>query len=791
MIDLFKRSAGDLSYEYLGGIFGSMNGVLPGGQTNILGTMFQTFNSVVLAIAALMLVYVTVVGVMKTAHEGEFMGKQWNNIWIPIRSVLGIAMLVPTASGYCVLQIIMMWIIVQGIGAADVLWGTALGYLEVFGSPYAQVKHLPDVGTQEALSGLFQSLVCDANARVKGNPPNVPSEKSAGYFCASGGGDAICSQPLTFNQNSTTFTMGPKGNCGAIMYCDQNAACAGNLSASMGCLSCKAQVSALAAIIPTLAGIASQVAAADAAYQDFYANSGKPNANKSNYAWVNGYCTDNQTTGDCCVSSGSTDLTKIQCRTDLPLPYSEAGEGGLSNTSKAAMLLYWKYWPGLGPSLGDKARFIATAQNYYMDQATAAYAAFVQAQRDQTQGLSGLLGEAQNQGWIVAGGYYSRVANRNTSNLTNAIPKLDWKPMETGGGDLKGYRINFSTAKILINAGNASGTSGGTSGAEGSSDAAKGTVDTVSSSFQDSLTQSGTNPLMAMQIVGSVMLIAVELLYALIFILMLISSLLEGLSVFALGTGIITPTSTSSIVMAMYVFPAIFALMGYMITLGGLMAVYVPLIPYVIFTFGAIGWFISVVEAMVAGPLVALGVISPSGQHELLGKAEPALGLLFNLFLRPSLMIFGLVAAMLLAVAVVKMINALFWTVVVQGLITSGSFSLILFPLMLLGVYVMTIIAALNKCFEVINYLPAKVTSWVSIQGGEMVQAPLSDIKGGMESVGGGATAGIKGGQAAGREAGQAKEAQQEREFSGQASAQKDKKDDKKYGPKQGPEKPP
>ena len=119
MINLFAYSANDQSLQYLIQIFGSMNGIIPlppsapaasvGGTTAILGVMFQTFNSIILAVGALIVVYVTIVGIMNTAHEGQFMGKNWNNLWIPIRTVLGISLLVPTPSGYSGIQIVMMW----------------------------------------------------------------------------------------------------------------------------------------------------------------------------------------------------------------------------------------------------------------------------------------------------------------------------------------------------------------------------------------------------------------------------------------------------------------------------------------------------------------------------------------------------------------------------------------------------------------------------------------------------------------------------------------------------------
>src|SRR5688500_1419300 len=96
MINLFTNITGsDQSIKYLGQIFGNMSGVIPSGdEITVIGAMFRVFISVVLAVGALIIIYVTVIGVMQTAHEGEFMGKKWNSIWVPLRTVLGIATLI-------------------------------------------------------------------------------------------------------------------------------------------------------------------------------------------------------------------------------------------------------------------------------------------------------------------------------------------------------------------------------------------------------------------------------------------------------------------------------------------------------------------------------------------------------------------------------------------------------------------------------------------------------------------------------------------------------------------------
>jgi defect-in-organelle-trafficking protein DotA len=86
--------------------------------------------------------------------------------------------------------------------------------------------------------------------------------------------------------------------------------------------------------------------------------------------------------------------------------------------------------------------------------------------------------------------------------------------------------------------------------------------------------------------------------------------------------------------------PVVFAWIGVMVGIGFVTTYYVPLLPYIIFTFGSIAWLISVIEAMVAGPIVALGVTHPEG-HDAFGKGEQAIMLLMNVFLRPAMMIIG------------------------------------------------------------------------------------------------------------------------------------------------------
>src|SRR3990167_1726185 len=156
MINFFQIAPQDQSLYYLGTIFGLVGDLLPVQQAPLLlSIMFKFINTVALSIGAALVIYVTVVGLLKTAAEGEFLGRQWNSLWVPIRTVLGIAALFPTATGYSAIQVIIMWIVLQGIGAADTLWNTVLNYKAVVGNPTATVM-IPAPTISDTMQNLFK-----------------------------------------------------------------------------------------------------------------------------------------------------------------------------------------------------------------------------------------------------------------------------------------------------------------------------------------------------------------------------------------------------------------------------------------------------------------------------------------------------------------------------------------------------------------------------------------------------------------------------------------------------------
>ncbi|HKY70154.1 MAG TPA: DotA/TraY family protein, partial [Gammaproteobacteria bacterium] len=156
---LFSVSGTDKSLEYLGVIFGPM-GNLPLGAGNILfSKLIYVLNQVILTLGFIIVSYTLFISTISTAQEGEVMGKKWSSIWVPARAATGIYLLLPSASGYCWIQIGVMWFLIQGIGAANTIWEQVLYSFQTEGSisepaPPALEK------TGPLLKGILEAKIC-------------------------------------------------------------------------------------------------------------------------------------------------------------------------------------------------------------------------------------------------------------------------------------------------------------------------------------------------------------------------------------------------------------------------------------------------------------------------------------------------------------------------------------------------------------------------------------------------------------------------------------------------------
>ncbi|MBU0745028.1 MAG: hypothetical protein KKE11_06670, partial [Gammaproteobacteria bacterium] len=141
----FEPPSYDMSIVYLAKIFGVVPGVpqFAGAGTTIVGAVFGVFNAGVLALSGVFLTYTITRVLTETTMDGGAMGKS-TTIWTAVRVALSTSLLVPQASGYSMVNGIVMWVVVQSVGLADLTWGYAMDYLKGGAPVYAQSTSMVD-----------------------------------------------------------------------------------------------------------------------------------------------------------------------------------------------------------------------------------------------------------------------------------------------------------------------------------------------------------------------------------------------------------------------------------------------------------------------------------------------------------------------------------------------------------------------------------------------------------------------------------------------------------------------
>lgn len=83
-------------------------------QSNITGAVLEVYMPILLQVGGMLAFYTMVVGTLSTAHDGEMLGKKWSSAWVPIRTAIAPAMLLPVSNGYSAIHMILFWLILQG-----------------------------------------------------------------------------------------------------------------------------------------------------------------------------------------------------------------------------------------------------------------------------------------------------------------------------------------------------------------------------------------------------------------------------------------------------------------------------------------------------------------------------------------------------------------------------------------------------------------------------------------------------------------------------------------------------
>mgnify|MGYP001627750930 CR=1 FL=1 len=166
------------------------------------------------------------------------------------------------------------------------------------------------------------------------------------------------------------------------------------------------------------------------------------------------------------------------------------------------------------------------------------------------------------------------------------------------------------------------------------------------------------------------------------------------------------------------------------LTAGFILFYIVPFLPFIYFFFAVGGWVKGIFEAMVGVPLWALAHIRIDGEGLSGQAAINGYFLIFEIFLRPILIIFGFLASILICSALVEVLNEIFDLVVAnvggfdvneEEFDTAGTgISYIEFYRTAVDEFFFTIIYAVvvymiaQSCFKLIDQIPNNILRWMN-----------------------------------------------------------------------------
>ena len=753
--NLFTPTPGDESLNLLAIIFGPTLGSIPLDSTGsvkinqaIIDVMTQ-LNVVVVAIGTIICSYVGIMSTINTAHEGAVMGKKWSAVWIPMRSVAGMALLIPSSgAGYSMIQVTVMYIVVNGVGAADFMWNIILTDLSggdsiVSGSSAPAAIPAASATANTFLSAsppglglsLLNAITCmqTLKTQASSDPNNL------GQWLGNNGGSIVAyldsTTPTTamFNNNvkvtsgsvaapidSVTVSnimhfgvndqsLGPNGYpniCGSI-YISGTATCKDYSS------SCTSTSNPLPASLDyqgkTLTGNAGAIYAAKLlAVQSIQTNL----QTQVLTPIINGAATQSTAGAPPGVTLLAQNLYNSLVSITVPTAQSNPIQTAIA-TGKA------NGWVAAGAYYFVFAQ--STTSSLFKDDATpptVGTIAYASGNADNIPSCTGTCStgsDASHTTPLIGLGDVSNVPTTLNSPAQAMLAQL-YKVGVTSQDTMDALSRSLSNAYLYWS--NDSGQNpntplnipgGASAGPLSQFLAPLAALDNaVISGIIGIINGGNPDPLIAHSLFGQGLMGGCEAAW----ILMWGASMILSMPVGFMGFGI--PTFT----IILGFLTIISGFIGSLWVLGSTLAVYCPLIPFLIFTMGVIGWMITVTEAIFGAPMIALSLVVPS-QDEM-GEIKAALMILANIFLRPTLMILGFAFAGKLYKAAVTLVGFGFGATL-NAINVGTLFS----PLVVLGIYTAFIVSLTNNCFALIYILPDKILRWM---GGSEHQSDMSSV---------------------------------------------------------------
>lgn len=649
----FKPPADDTSVGFLREIFGAVvDAVMTGSnsdqaQDTALAAGFAVFGMGVLALSMLFVIYTTIKGAVDTAHDGEFLGKKLKAPWVIMRTAAGTAFLLPLKSGFSLVQIAVLWIAIHGVGLADKVWISMADYIGETG-----MIGRPNIPNSRPLAAsILRYEVCAAAMNKQYAAENRPERISA--------------------QKSTSYVM----NSGEV-------ARAGNIFGGP-----------VGMIQMGLDGIAGSYSV-------------------NTYSWdaTGGYINKKSICGaltwqeseQSAESNGNRHVHKTQIL--------KAQSDAVQNMINALRPVAEAIVKGEKPRPGALE---STAEAYESAIRNAAAQAVKEANNARE---SDFVEHAKEGGWLFSGTYYNQIINLNDAvqSAVNAMPESAAATIKDKEAEatLITYEDALVTANEYIRNGSKSPQRAYEQASEAdwqiptSWDEAKRMLNVPMLGAINQMTQeiagANTSHIAQMKSVGDTVMASAWALLGTNFILR------------GFGGGIADDVLTVGTFDAGSALESIGGLMTsavmMLLAAGAYLSFYVSMIPYITWIAGIIKWLTVVVESVIAAPIWAAAHVHPDGDEQV-GRAGPGYMLILSLFLRPTLMVFGLVLSIIMAQPAAHFVNLTYITQVQGAMGNSANFLPAMIAYTVIYGLIMSIV--LHAIFSLIHFVPDQVPRWI------------------------------------------------------------------------------
>ena len=661
-----RPAESDVSVRLLHGVLGTvvdkvrLGDTLASSDAGPFGSLFGLLNGFLLLVVGILLFVKAVLMVLDTAHEGDPGGQERSTVWTPLRVVFGVALLLPLINGFALAQVIVLWLTLSGVGLANAVWDRAVDQF----SKAALYAEPPPAQARALAVAMLASNVCESLVN------DLPARGETKYAVA-------------FDPETSGVGMAAER---AVRFS----------SPDLGEAVC--------------GGFVVREPAEGLNFRQSYAG----------LDWLDGFMR------WVMELVGYGQETRATFTQEL-LAAHEIAALAMRDEMKPLAQNIFQGKGDLGECVADASPLASGRCASAIDAAAEHYATRLKGLIAATVNLTGqrafteFAAKAKEEGWMTAGSWFYRFMaltdymNKLALNVPQPYPIRVWEKLPKE--DVETYAHLFKRLEAVVL--EAETDAGGLLRSSG--DPESSLLDDVSHNLMRSVldwilqTLMGkTHPLFSIAWLGHALLATVLGALGVAGAVgaaktvatkagaKRLEGALGGLSDALTGGGKVAEGFS---VLGMVLGMVCLALLGFALTA----AIYLPLAPFIIWTFACLHWLARVFEALVASPVWAVWFLKNG--RGLTGEAMTGWMLLLSLLLMPSLMVIGLLAATVASYALLTLMAGAFLSVAANAM--SGNVTGPVIAIGLLVVFILWAVDVTLRCFSLVHRLPDAGLHWV------------------------------------------------------------------------------